>query len=567
MGNYGLNKEKNMPIITEQDLMDISQPTGRFLTENDIVDVAPATKAKTSKKMSLGEQALDVLGGALEVPAVVATGAVAGGLGLLGGIAKTFTSGDVEGKKTREDIMNYFTYKPQTESGRGAMNVIGDVLSPLSIPRDIATSAGEQWGNLADTATIGLLPKVPKAIKTARNVPSEIGQWLYGKQLYPSPKRTFAESKAIVETGFKKGYDITDKGMELFKRDLDEIGRKKSQLLADKEGLFVDFSEIIEPLNRLGSYAGKTSTPIRNRKTVEGIKAQLEKEWLSKYPDGKIPLDEVQSFKETLYKRNEASFGELKKAMSPEIEKAIASGARKGIEDMLPELGVINRNFKPLLEFYDSFESAVKRVKYEHFSWTDTVFNNQYLMTKLIQVMRIADKIIGTGKPVKPNMPSAAIRAGMQKEYPVDFEEGTKGLKATPDYNPEQIEYKPTINLGMESISGKPLPKNFTSFAEFSHYMKDRSPELSTPEFWAKNQDAVNILLKQKHRGIITEPEYNSLLMRIRLNNMGGKINPPRDVQTRFNSDASMKGNKLGKQTDNGIEVYDNQGKLRGYYK
>lgn len=39
------------------------------------------------------------------------------------------------------------------------------------------------------------------------------------------------------------------------------------------------------------------------------------------------------------------------------------------------------------------------------------------------------------------------------------------------------------------------------------------------------------------------------------------------DTITRFRSDQAMQGHRLGKQTDNGTEVFDSAGKLVGHYK
>jgi hypothetical protein len=410
------------------------------------------------KKMSLGRKALDVLGGTAETVASVATGIPAWGLGVLGGIAKTATSGDVEGKKTREEIMDYFTYKPRTASGEGATNIAGRVMSPLGVPRKVLTAlGGEQWGNLGDVLTMGLLPKAPSAVRAVRNAPLKAGQWLYGKQLMP--KGTLKEAKGKVTTGFSNKYTVSDAGWNKFKGDLNKVGRDKNLVLAANQGLFVDFKDIIAPLDRLTSYAEKTSTPISNKNIVVRVKTQLEKQWLEKYPDGKIPLEEVQAFKETLYKRNEASFGELKKAMSPEIEKAIASGARNVIETALPELGVVNRQFKPLLEFYDDFEKALKFQKYERFNWTNTLYNNSYLMTKLVKIFRAIspEHPLGNTKAL-----SAALQSRMQKEYPVNFEEGTPPAtkpvvqNSQPPVQPGYAKPYPLRAMGGTVKKGKP---------------------------------------------------------------------------------------------------------------
>lgn len=412
-------------------------------TEQELAEMFPDRRQAIPEK-SLLQKAGDVALGTVETAASIATGIPASVMGLLGGIAKTFTTGDEAGKKTREDITEAFTYAPKTESGKGAVGIFSKILSPLTYPRQIATKlGGEQYGNVADVSMIGLAPKVPSAIKTVRNVPYKAGEWLYGKQL--NPKGTLEEATAKSQTGFERGYETTPSGWEKFKKDLAIPERQRQQLLAQHEGLTVPFNDIITPLNNLEkNYAGYTSKPTTNRKAVQAVRTQMEKEWLTKYPDGQIPLTEVQKFKETLYKRNESAYGEIKKAMTAETEKALARGARKGIEEVLPELGVVNRQFKPLLEFYDDFEKSVREHKYGNFSWTDTVFNNTFLINKLARVFRAISPKHPLGNP---KTLSNTMLNRMIQEYPADFND----TSAIAPISPRQIVYE---DMRAKPVSG-----------------------------------------------------------------------------------------------------------------
>jgi hypothetical protein len=102
--------------------------------------------------------------------------------------------------------------------------------------------------------------------------------------------------------------------------------------------------------------------------------------------------------------------------MSSEGRKALARGARIAIEDVVPELGPINRKMKPLLEFEESLNDSVTRIKNEKFSITNTIFNNDLLLGKLAKVF----------KAISPKHPLAsreAVKAYMFAKKNVDFDE------------------------------------------------------------------------------------------------------------------------------------------------
>lgn len=147
------------------------------------IDVESALKAKTPNekvsapktKPQIGSRALDVLGGAIEVPLSLASGAVGGVTGLASSIVSQPFIGDKRAKEFREFTSDFYTYKPRTESGRGAMEVLGTLLSPLTLPRKAGEAlGGEQWGNLGEVATLGLLFKLPKTIKANKTMESQI---------------------------------------------------------------------------------------------------------------------------------------------------------------------------------------------------------------------------------------------------------------------------------------------------------------------------------------------------------------------------------------------------------
>lgn len=120
-----------------------------------------------------------------------------------------------------------------------------------------------------------------------------------------------------------------------------------------------------------------------------------------------------------------------------------------------------------------------------------------------------------------------------------------QGTTPTPSYIPNQIEYKPQINLGMEDISGQPseytppllkpttkaigfdrttTPINLGMLDESS--IKSIKGVYSNPEFWNNNKDLTGLRLRIKNNQPIPLGEWNTLLQRIMMNRMGSNINP-----------------------------------------
>lgn len=531
-----------------------NQPTDADLNEAfGITRETLQTKPKSVQEKSRAT-VLDIAAGAIETPLALATSIPAWGLGMIGGIAKTVTSGDVAGKKTREDITNALTYQPRSESGKGAMDIVSKVTYPLALPRKVATAiGGEQWGNVADVAMVGLLPKIPGALREAGKIPYKTGRILYRKTLQPAGD--VAETKAITTTGYEppisgkggwagfkerfKTYGSTMENRKTFYKDLGNIQREAGQIISKNEGKTVKLEKMIAPLDELiNRYAKNTELPETHSNALLRIKRQVTRRWLTDYPDGNIPIREAQHFKTTLYKRAENAYGELQKSMTPEARKALAHGAMEELETVMPEIGPVNRRMKPLLEFEEALDKSIVRIKNEKFSITNTIFNNDYLLGKLAKVFKALS-------PKHPLASPESVKAYLFAKKNVNFEEvfPTK-------VNPNQIGYKPQINLGMEDVSGKPssytpplvqptlraiefnratTPINLGMLDESS--VKSIKGTYNNPVFWSKNKDLTSLRLKLKNKQPMVGDEWNTLLERIMMYKMGSKPNPNRPLK------------------------------------
>lgn len=371
---------------TEQELNDI------FASQRDSNKEAPIAQSESpvseSKPLG-GSRVLDTMAGIVETPLALATGAIGGLAGLAGSIGAGLAGkSPEEAKNFREFVSDMYSYKPRSESGKGAVGLASMATTPLSLPRKALESlGGEQWGNVGDVAMLGLTPKVPSAVRAVKNIPYKTGEFIYRKSLMP--KGSVAETKTMTKTGFEGGYPVTEAGQVKFYKDLDVLKRQANQIIAENQGKTIPYEKVLAPLdNLINDYAKNTEIPTTNTLAIERIKTQLTREWLKDYPDGNIPIEKVQKLKTTLYKRAENAYGEVKVAMAPEARKALARGARQELEQVMPEIGTVNRNMKPMLEFEDALDSAIVRLKNEKFSITNTIFNNDYLLGKLSMVFR-----------------------------------------------------------------------------------------------------------------------------------------------------------------------------------
>lgn len=501
----------------------------------------PSAQAEPQRNMFGGRSTvantLDLAKGILETPLSIATGIPASMLGLGAGIASTAIKGDEAGKKTREDVTRMFTYQPTSESGQGAMDVLGTLASPLAIPRAIGTAlGGEQYGNVADVVMMGLIPKLPQVARQVANVPYKAAEFLYRKNL--APTGNVAETQALTEFGLNKNYAVTSKGWTKFQNELNVIDRRAKQILASNPTATAPLSKVLEPLDKtINQYAKMgTERPLTNMRALQRMKKEIEAVWMEKYPDGNVPINELQNFKTMLYSRGQNAYGELQKAMTTEGRKAVAHGAMEQIENVFPELGAVNRQMKPYLEFKDHLSDAIVRLKNEKFSITNTIFNNNYLLGKLSQIFRAMSP-----KTPLSDVKNIAVRLKTASTPVIDFDEAFAPARP----NPNQIEYKPQINLGMTDVSGQPsgytppLPRPTTKAIGYERSttpinlgMLDESSVKSVrgvynnPAFWKQNQDLTNLRLKMKNNKTISTDEWNTLLYRVTLNRMGSQINP-----------------------------------------
>lgn len=499
------------------------------------LETGGTSQPKQFDRFNAIKQTGDLLAGTAETAASLTTGAIGGMAGLAGGIGATAIFGNKIGKEFREYVSDFYTYKPKSESGKGAMSLIGKVTKPLSYPRQVATGlGGEQWGNLADVATLGLLSKTPEMVSAIKKAPQKAGKFFYRKSLQPSG--TAVETEAMTETGFKGKFWLDKKGEAHFKEVKGAFDRTLNQVIKSGEGQTRHISQITGALDDLANgYGGYTMKPLTDRKAIMGMKKQVETEWLTKYPDGQIPIAEIQKLKTTQYLRQKSSYGEVKKAMESESAKALARASKNTLEEILPDLQKVNPHEKNLIQFGDEFDKALVRNRNERMTITNLTLDNKFLLTKLSQVFRTMspDHIFADVTKLKAylkDIPSPTIaqvynnaQIEWSRQMGMEDVSGQPSSQIPPLVQPttRAIGYDRAttpIKLGMEDVSGQGRTLTIKDARGRDIVVPEKiQAEFNNPEFWKKNQDLINLRLKMKNREPILSGEWNEFLNRIML--------------------------------------------------
>jgi hypothetical protein len=107
--------------------------------------------------------------GPLEIAGSMATGAAVEVPAGIAGLAKTITSGPIEGEKTMNEIRDFFTYEPKTDEGKAMMQGIGEIIQPVAktvekIPNYLGDKVYDKAGEIPAAATQTLIRAIPEIV-------------------------------------------------------------------------------------------------------------------------------------------------------------------------------------------------------------------------------------------------------------------------------------------------------------------------------------------------------------------------------------------------------------------
>jgi len=539
------NKQSNLTPEEERELASLEQEFGNESTKpkepTKWLGWDPVTDFKKGQKAYWADR-LDKIAGTGETALTMATGAIGGAAGLLGGIASHPFVGDEKSKEFEEFVTDYYTHKPRSVTGQKAVELIGKIAQPLRRPRELATEiGGEQWGRVADVAMLGIGSAIPKIGSAVKAAPQKIGTAIYRKTLQPAG--TLTDARAMAKTGFEGKFWLTRKGEAHLKEVKGAFDRTLNQIMAEHGNKPISINKVIpQAKEQLMKYAVDTELPITHIKSIERLISQQEQMWMARFPNGEIPASSIQKFKQNIYQRYNNSYGEVKKAMSTEGAKALGRSAKNALDDVIPDLRKVNPHEAKLIQFKEQFEKTLANIENQHLSINNTIINNTHLLTGLARVFRAMSPDHLYANPAKlkaylKDIPSPTVanvynnaqiewsrQMGMADESgrAVNWKGEVTG-NVTPLVRPtmKAIGYDKgilpktsPIEQGVEYASGRPKVRDYTP-EEWVGIQQKMKAEFNNPEFWNKNKDLTNLLLKIQNKKPILEGEMNTLLYRV----------------------------------------------------
>lgn len=326
----------------------------------------------------------DIAGGTLEVPAALATGAIGGLAGLAGSIATAPFKGGEYAKGVRESTTNLLTYKPQTESGKQAMNILGTVTTPLTWPRKIAESVGgEQWGNVADVAMMGVTPGTIKSVAkmakegvspTIARAAGTAAEDVLGRTAKWSTVLPVGKQRALSQTALKHKLSFTEEGVGKLDKAIDTLDNQLTRELYPIQKNKVRVKNIGDTVrDELRSQVAEDS-PTRNADiaAIDGLVTEWE-ESAGRVAEGEVAgsatIGRLQNMKRKLYKQLKGTYDATGNAtIKTDVYKGIARNIKETIENESGKVGrgdriqKINAEMGDLLELDPHLNRATNRI-------------------------------------------------------------------------------------------------------------------------------------------------------------------------------------------------------------
>ena len=257
-----------------------------------------------------------------------------GPLGMMAGLAS-------EGQRQFGQFMEHAAYDAggkATDLAMG-MGASPETAAKLGYGTNVATQA-------VPAVVGGLAGKFTQA-----NVPNPFrwgGRTLMQQAIKPSQQALRSgEAKVAIDTALEKGIDVSKGGMSDLAVLIDKAGAKIDNLIdSAPKGRMVNRDFIKQSLNA-------ELKEIRKRMDLGEDLRVVAKLWqrLKTRFDKLIPLDRAQEAKkaEMAYLRNRNVYDNSPESALLNAREAAASGMRAGIEDVVPEIKELNREFGKLL--------------------------------------------------------------------------------------------------------------------------------------------------------------------------------------------------------------------------
>ena len=233
-----------------------------------------------------------------------------------------------------------------------------DKLTSIGASPEVAAGGGYLTNLAAQTIPMFIGGGVGK---TAEPAFESAGQRLMQSALKPDKAaRTSGRAVTAVQTLLNEGINVTHGGADILRGKVDDLVGEVGKIIAKYPNATVDKQLVYDALGSSIEKALKQGTPqsdvaILNKAVMDFAQHPLLKN------ASEIPVQLAQELKQGIWRKlKDLSFGQgVVPSAEIAAQKAMGSGLRQGIENVIPEVGPINAKTK---EFLDALKLVEARV-------------------------------------------------------------------------------------------------------------------------------------------------------------------------------------------------------------
>jgi hypothetical protein len=197
-------------------------------------------------------------------------------------------------------------------------------------------------------------------------IPTSVAPRLYESAAKWSTTLSPAERAAITETALKNQIPLSYEGLGKVQSKLGDLGDKMDNLIinATDQNIKIPASTVLTSLKDVKKQSGGFKIEAaQDIKEINDIEKQF-KAYLKKNKITSVTPQQLQEFKTDAYKRIDFGRSPEKPSIAKEdAYKAMAASARKALENLMPELKAINKEYGSLSELQPNLQKAVGRIE------------------------------------------------------------------------------------------------------------------------------------------------------------------------------------------------------------
>lgn len=253
--------------------------------------------------------------------------------------------------------------KFKTTAMEDPMGALADIASIVYPAASITKSkALTQAANVANPLTAAV--NIPKAA-AAKMIPENLPGKLYesAAKFSTSPK---VDRKALIKTALEGGYMPTERGLAKLSSVMDTIDVTVDSLIdtATESGRTIPKKDIFKNISILYKEAGDMNIDaVADQKIIRDYVSKFNKA-LTDSGKTNFTAQELQKLKRSTYKKINWKKGQQKGKMAKEeVRKSVAEAAREGIEELIPEIGPLNKAWGDLLELEPHLQRSAARIE------------------------------------------------------------------------------------------------------------------------------------------------------------------------------------------------------------